>query len=105
MRTCLQCLIVDLSILPYRLTKICQFQDIRDALCINSKCNGLQAVALGIDAKSIPYILKLADFSQAIGQDGKINNETVNNALKKVLEDVPASETSDCRKGRIYPGW
>ena len=50
----------------------------------------LEAVALGIDAKSIPYILKLADFSQAIGQDGKINNETVNNALKKVLEDVPA---------------
>ena len=50
----------------------------------------LEAVALGIDAKSIPYILKLADFSHAIGQDGKINNETVNNALKKVLEDVPA---------------
>lgn len=50
----------------------------------------LEAVALGIDAKSIPYILKLADFSQAVGQDGKINNETVNNALKKVLEDVPA---------------
>ena len=50
----------------------------------------LEAVALGIDAKSIPYILKLADFSQAIGQDGKINNETINNALKKVLEDVPA---------------
>ena len=50
----------------------------------------LEAVAIGIDAKSIPYILKLADFSQAVGQDGKINNETVNNALKKVLEDVPA---------------
>lgn len=50
----------------------------------------LEAVSLGIDAKSLPYILKLADFSQAIGQDGKINNETVNNALKKVLEDVPA---------------
>lgn len=50
----------------------------------------LEAVALGIDAKSIQYILKLADFSQAVGQDGKINNETVNNALKKVLEDVPA---------------
>ena len=50
----------------------------------------LEAVALGIDAKSIPYILKLADFSQAVGQDGKINNETVNNALKKVLADIPA---------------
>ena len=34
----------------------------------------MEAVSLGIDAKSLPYI----------------NNETVNNALKKVLEDVPA---------------
>lgn len=50
----------------------------------------MEAVSLGIDAKSLPYILKLADFSQVVGQDGKINNETVNNALKKVLEDVPA---------------
>ena len=50
----------------------------------------LEAVALGIDAKSIPYILKLADFSQAIGQDGKINNEAINNALSTVLDEVPA---------------
>ena len=32
----------------------------------------------------------MADLGQAMGQDGKINTETVNNALKKVLEDVPA---------------
>lgn len=50
----------------------------------------LAAVTLGIDAKTIPYVLKLADLSKAVGEDGKINEETVNNALKKVLEDVPA---------------
>ena len=50
----------------------------------------MAAVELGIDAKSIPYILKLADFSQAVGQDGKINEETLKGALNKVLEDVPA---------------
>lgn len=50
----------------------------------------LAAVALGINANTIPYVLKMADLSQAVGQDGKINNDTVNNALKKVLEDVPA---------------
>ena len=50
----------------------------------------LAAVTLGIDAKTIPYILKLADMSQVMGQDGKISDEAVNNALKKVLEDVPA---------------
>lgn len=50
----------------------------------------MAAVGLGLDAKVIPYIIKMSDFSQAVGQDGKINEETVKNALNKVLEDVPA---------------
>lgn len=50
----------------------------------------MAAVALGIDAKTIPYVLKMADMSQVVGQDGKINEETLKNALNKVLEDVPA---------------
>lgn len=50
----------------------------------------LTAVSLGIDAKTIPYVLKMADLSQAMGQDGKVNDEAVKNALNKVLEDVPA---------------
>lgn len=50
----------------------------------------MQAVALGIDANTIPYVLKLADFSQATGQDGKISDEALKAALNKVLEDVPA---------------
>lgn len=50
----------------------------------------MTAVSIGIDAKTIPYVLKLADLSGAAGQDGKINEEAVKNALNKVLEDVPA---------------
>lgn len=50
----------------------------------------MEAVALGIDAKTIPYVLKMADLSQVMGQDGKINAETMKAALNKVLEDVPA---------------
>jgi hypothetical protein len=50
----------------------------------------MAAIGLGLDAKTIPYVLKIADFSQAMGQDGKINEETMKNALNKVLEDVPA---------------
>lgn len=50
----------------------------------------MAAAGLGIDAKTIPYVLKMADLSQVMGQDGKINEETLKNALKKVLEDVPA---------------
>lgn len=50
----------------------------------------MAAVGLGLDAKVIPYVIKMSDLSQAVGQDGKISEETVKNALNKVLEDVPA---------------
>lgn len=50
----------------------------------------LAAIGLGIDAKTIPYVLKMADLSQVMGQDGKINDETLKTALNKVLEDIPA---------------
>lgn len=50
----------------------------------------MTAISLGLDAKTIPYILKMADLSQVMGQDGKINEETLKTALNKVLEDVPA---------------
>ena len=44
----------------------------------------IAAVGLGIDAKTIPYVLKMADLSQVI------NDEALKTALNKVLEDVPA---------------
>ena len=49
----------------------------------------MAAVELGIDAKTVPYVIKMADLSQVVGQDGKINDETLKAALNKVLEDVP----------------
>ena len=50
----------------------------------------MMAVSLGLDAKTIPYVLKMADFSQAAGQDGKINEEVLKTALNTVSER-PAS--------------
>lgn len=50
----------------------------------------IAAVGLGVDAKTVPYILKMADFSQVTGKDGTINTEALQTALNKVLEDVPA---------------
>ena len=50
----------------------------------------MAAIGLGIDVKTIPYVLKLADLGRVMGQDGKINDEALSGALKKVLEDVPA---------------
>ena len=54
------------------------------------KAATLAAIGLGIDAKTIPYVLKMADLGQVMGQDGKINDEALKTALNKVLEDVPA---------------
>ena len=53
----------------------------------------MMAVSLGIEAKTIPYVLKMADLSGSIDKDGKINEETLKGALNKVLEDVPALKT------------
>ena len=50
----------------------------------------MMAVSLGIEAKTIPYILKMADLSQVMGEDGKINEESLKTAVNEVLEDVPA---------------
>lgn len=55
----------------------------------------MAAVGMGIGITSIPYVLKMADFSQAVGQDGKISNEKLTEALNKVLEDVPALKPQD----------
>lgn len=50
----------------------------------------MAAVQLGIDAKTVPFVLKLADFGKAVGQDGKISDKELTDALNKVLEAVPA---------------
>ena len=50
----------------------------------------LQGMQLGLDAKTIPYVLKMADLSKVTGEDGKVNEEALKNALSKVLEDIPA---------------
>lgn len=49
----------------------------------------IEAVGLGIDVKTLPYVLKMADLSNVKGSDGKVNQESVKNALNKVLEDIP----------------
>ena len=44
---------------------------------------------LGIDAKAIPYVIRMADFKDAI-KDGAVNTEAVSNAINQVLTDIPA---------------
>lgn len=49
----------------------------------------LQALDLGVDTKTIPYLTKLADFSNVFDEKGTIDGEKVKEALNKVLTDVP----------------
>lgn len=50
----------------------------------------LEAVALGIDAKTIPYVLRMADMSSIkVNKDGTFDIEAIQAALNKVLDDVP----------------
>ncbi|WP_024292849.1 hypothetical protein [Lacrimispora indolis] len=70
-------------------TQLAQAQAAAQQAAID-KAATMVAIGLGIDVKTVPYALKMADLTQVIGQDGKINDETMKNALTKVLEDVPA---------------
>ena len=51
------------------------------------KAATLVALTLGIEAKIIPYVLKLADMRNVTNDDGSVNDENLKKALNKVLED------------------
>ena len=50
----------------------------------------LQSQDLGVDIKTLPYLTKLADFSNVKNEKGEIVDEKVKEALNKVLTDVPS---------------
>lgn len=50
----------------------------------------LEAVTMGMDAKTIQYVLKLADFSECMNNKGEADQEKLKAAINKVIEDVPA---------------
>ena len=57
------------------------------------------AMTLGIEAKTLPYVLKMADFSKVKGTDGKISEDNVKAALEQVIKDVPALKPA--QEGRL----
>ena len=50
------------------------------------------AMTLGIEAKTLPYVLKMADFSKVKGVDGKVSEDNIKASLEQVL--VPALKPS-----------
>ena len=52
------------------------------------------AVELGINVKTLQYVLKMADFSKAKDADGKISEDNIKASLEQVLKYVPALKPS-----------
>ena len=45
---------------------------------------------LGVDKNTIPYVIKSADFKDAIDEKGEVKADKVREVIEKVLADVPA---------------
>ena len=52
------------------------------------------ALDLGVDAKQLQYVIRLAARDGVLGEDGAPDAEKVKEAINKVLEDVPALKAS-----------
>ena len=50
---------------------------------------------LGVDLKTMPYLLKLSDISKVTDENGNINKDALKEALNKVLEELPQLKPSE----------
>lgn len=55
----------------------------------------MEAVNLGLNAKTIEYVLKLASFEGCTSEKGEADPEKIKAAINKVLEDVPALKPAE----------
>lgn len=49
-----------------------------------------QAGSLGVDDKTVPYLIKMADLSKCLNDKGEVNADAVKTALETVLNDIPS---------------
>lgn len=55
----------------------------------------LEAITLGVDVKTVPYVLKMADFSAVKpDKDGTPDAAAIQAAINKVLDDIPVLKPS-----------
>lgn len=64
-----------------------------------------EALKLGLDSKSMPYVKKMADLTKVFKADGTIDTDLVSKALNQVLTDIPALKpTAKENKGFMVGG-
>lgn len=59
---------------------------------------------LGLDQKTIPYVVKLADLSNGVDEKGQISIENIKTAMSKVLNDVPNFKANNNNNGFVKIG-
>lgn len=63
------------------------------------------ALEIGVDAKTIPYLIKMADLKTAVNDKGEVVKDEITNALTKVLEDLPQLKSQNTQnKGFVKIG-
>lgn len=91
-----------------RLQTIQQENEQLKAQIMESKINtraSIVATEMGIDAKTVPYMLKMADTSKAIDEKGEVSDEAIKNAFEQLLKDVPGlKSTSTSTNGFVVGG-
>lgn len=84
---------MDLTALQSQLAAAQQLSDQYRQAAIASRISqqaALEAVTLGVDVKTVPYVLKMADFSSVKpDKDGAPDTAAIQAAINKVLEDIP----------------
>lgn len=69
-------------------TQIAQAQRVTQQALIEKEAYLLSG-EIGVDLKTMPFLLKMADLSAVIGTDGQVSQDSLKDALNKVLEAVP----------------
>lgn len=55
---------------------------------INEKANQI-ALELGIDSKTVPYLIKMADLSKCVDANGNVLEDNIKTSINAVLEALP----------------
>ena len=84
---------IDLTALQSQLAASQQLSEQYRQAAIASRISqqaALEAITLGVDVKTVPYVLKMADFSAVQpGKDGTPDPTAIQAAINKVLDDIP----------------
>lgn len=61
-----------------------------------------EALKQGVPMASVDYLLRMADLSNVADENGKVKDDALTDAVKKVLEDVPALKGTQQRGGKGF---